>query len=906
TGNALANILTGTDGNNTLNGMAGADTMIGGIGDDLYVVDNVGDLVVENDNEGIDTVQTALNGYTLAAHVENLQLTGSSNIDGNGNDLDNTLTGNSGRNTLTGGLGNDYYIIQNSTDVVVENADEGIDTIQSTITYTLSDHVENLVLAGATAINGTGNALDNTLTGNSARNTLSGGLGNDVYIVQTATDVVIENVDEGIDTVLAELDWTLHSNVENLILTGAAVSGTGNTLDNILIGNEHNNTLNGMAGADTMFGGLGDDVYIIDNADDLVYENESSGIDIVQASVSYALSDHVENITLTGTANIDATGNELDNTLTGNSGLNTLYGGLGNDVYVVNNTDDVVVEYEDEGIDAVLSSVTYTLSDHVENITLTGTSGIHATGNELNNIIIGNSGANTLIGGAGEDTFDGGAGVDRIYGGEGNDTLYGGSSTDTLVGGAGDDVYILDGVDVIIENADEGTDTVYSSVTYTLAANLEILVLTGETAINGTGNALDNIFIGNSAINTLSGGAGNDVYYVSTGDVVSESSGNGIDTVYADVSWTLHNNVENLFLMGAAVSGTGNAVDNILTGNDLDNTLNGLAGADTLIGGLGDDVYIVDNIGDVVVESEDEGIDTIQSSVSYTLGDHIENLNLTGSSAINATGNALDNIIAGNTGANILIGGDGNDILDGGSGNDTLDGGAGNDFLNGGAGSDTMIGGTGDDIYVANAAGDIVIENADEGIDTVYSSVTYTLGDHLEHLTLTGTSNIHGTGNAYDNTLIGNTGANTLSGGDGNDYIYGDAGNDVIFGGFGDDIIFGGAGTDNLYGGAGADIFGFEAATAYSGVDVIKDFSISDGDRIDISDVLDGLYSGNMDNLLSFVQVSQSGSNTHISIDRDGTGSLHGWTQIANIEGVTGLGNANDMLAAGLLVVANS
>ena len=144
-------------------------------------------------------------------------------------------------------------------------------------------------------------------------------------------------------------------------------------------------------------------------------------------------------------------------------------------------------------------------------------------------------------------------------------------------------------------------------------------------------------------------------------------------------------------------------------------------GADTLIGGDGNDSYTVDNVGDTVTEYANEGIDEINSSVTHVLSANIENLTLTGSGATSGTGNDLDNLLTGNSGAN------------------TLTGGLGNDMLNGGTGADALIGGEGNDIYTVDNAGDVVTENADEGINIVNSSVTYSLAANLDHLLLTGT-----------------------------------------------------------------------------------------------------------------------------------------------------------------------
>lgn len=224
--------------------------------------------------------------------------------------------------------------------------------------------------------------------------------------------------------------------------------------------------------------------------------------------------------------------------------------------------------------------------------------------------------------------------------------------------------------DKVTEFVGEGIDTIQSSVAYTLSANVENLTLSGTSAINGTGNGLDNIMFGNSAANKLTGGTGNDTYVVGTGDTVIEAVNAGIDTVQSFVTHTLAANVENLTLLGTgAINGTGNALNNILIGNNA---------ANTLTGGAGDDTYVV-GVGDTVVEALNAGIDTVQSSVTWTLGANAENLTLTGTAAINGTGNTLANVLTGNAANNVLAGGDGNDTLIGGKGNDALNGGTGND-----------------------------------------------------------------------------------------------------------------------------------------------------------------------------------------------------------------------------------
>jgi Ca2+-binding RTX toxin-like protein len=491
-GNALANVLTGNDADNLIDGKAGADKMIGGKGNDIYVVDNAGDVVVESAGEGTDTVRASVS-YTLAANVENLELlTGA--LTGTGNGLANTITGNAadnvidgkaGADRMIGGLGNDIYYVDNTGDVVVENAGEGTDTVRASVNYVLTANVENLELLTG-ALTGTGNDLANTITGNAADNLLYGlagadilfggagndtldggvgvdkmvgGLGNDLYYVDNVGDLVVENVGEGADTVRASVNYVLTANVENLELLTGALNGTGNDLANTITGNAADNVLYGLAGADVlsggagndtldggvgvdkMVGGLGNDLYYVDNVGDVVVENANEGIDTVRATVTHTLAANVENLEML-TGAIAGYGNDLANTITGNAadniidgraGADKMIGGLGNDIYYVDNGGDSVVEAAGGGVDTVRSGITYTLGANVENLELLWAGSSWGTGNELDNVITGNAGANTLSGLAGNDTLIGGAGVDTLIGGAGADILSGGEGSDTFV-----------------------------------------------------------------------------------------------------------------------------------------------------------------------------------------------------------------------------------------------------------------------------------------------------------------------------------------------------------------------------------------------------------------------------------------------------------------------------------------
>ena len=798
TGNTLDNSLTGNAGSNRIDGGAGADTMAGGAGSDDYYVDQVGDVVVENINEGTDSVLSSVS-YTLGANVEYLTLTGAAAVNGTGNALANILSGNAaanvldggaGNDTLIGGAGDDLYIIDSTADVVTEAASAGIDSVQSSVTCTLSTNAENLTLTGGAAINGTGNSAANVLTGNSAANTLNGGTGadtlaggagDDIYVIDNAGDAVTEVAGAGSDTVQSTITYTLGANLENLTLTGiASVNATGNAGVNAITGNTGANVLDGGAGADMMVGGTGNDTYIVDNVGDVVTEAASAGTDLVQSGISLTLGANVENLTLTGVAAINATGNASNNSLTGNAaanvldggaGTDTLAGGAGDDLYIVDSTTDVITEAASAGIDSVQSSATYALSANIENLVLTGTSAINATGNTLNNALTGNTAANVLSGGAG---------------------------SDTMIGGLGNDTYVVDVAgDIVTENAGEGTDTVQAAITYALGANVENLTLTGAIAINGTGNALVNTLTGNTANNildggagadTLKGGAGNDTYVVdNAGDVITENASEGTDLAQSSVTFTLAANVENLTLTGtAAINATGNTLNNTLTGNAASNVLSGGAGTDTMIGGLGNDTYVVDVATDIVTELANEGTDTVQSAITYTLGSNVENLTLTGAVAVNGTGNALVNTVTGNTADNVL---------------------------DGGAGADALIGGAGNDTYVVDNAGDAVTEAASAGIDAINASVTYVLAANVEYLTLTSPATINGTGNALDNWLHGNAAVNTLDGGSGNDTLWGADGDDVLLGNVGNDLLQGGLGNDTLTDTAGNNLLDGGAGT---------------------------------------------------------------------------------------------
>ncbi|OSI19807.1 calcium-binding protein [Neisseria dumasiana] len=534
-----------------------------------------------------------------------------------GND---TIHGQSGMDTMYGGQGNDSFYIKGAGDTVIEKAGEGTDTVYSSVSYTTPRHVENITLTGNARINGTGNNEDNVITGNDNYNRLNGGRGNDSIYGQAGEDTI--DGSEGNDKLYGGADR-----------------------DNIF-GGAGDDVLDGGEGKDVMRGQAGDDIYYVDNVNDTVIEEAGQGTDdTIYSSVSYTAPRNVENITLVGDARINGTGNNENNVITGNGNYNRLNGGRGND------------------------------------------------------IIYGQAGEDTIDGGEGNDFLYGGADRDNIFGGAGNDVLDGGEGKDVMRGQAGDDIYYVDNVnDTVIEAAGEGNDTIYSSVSYTASRNVENITLTGKDRINGTGNNDDNVIIGNDNYNRLNGGRGNDTIYGQAGEDTIDG-GLGDDKLYGGADR------DNIF--GGA-------------GNDV---LDGGEGKDVMRGQAGDDVYYVDNANDTVIEEAGQGNDTIYSSVSYTASRNVENITLVGDARINGTGNNDDNVITGNDNYNRLNGGRGDDTIYGNAGEDTIDGGIGDDKLYGGADRDNIFGGIGNDYIDGGTGNDLMRGQA--GDDTYFFTKGY-------------------------------------------------------------------------------------------------------------------------------------------------------------------------------------
>jgi Ca2+-binding RTX toxin-like protein len=434
--------------------------------------------------------------------------------------------------------------------------------------------------------------------------------------------------------------------------------------------------------------------------------------------------------------------------------------------------------------------------------------------------ITGTAGNDSLVGSAGFDNdIDGLGGNDTLIGQAGNDTLRGGLGADSMVGGNGNDTYYVDDVgDKVVEGtgASSGIDTVFTSLAaYTLGANVENgLVWNRTLGAALTGNTLNNALTGGVGNDTLDGGAGNDtldggagadlmkggtgndVYYVdSASDVVTELANQGTDLVNTSLAYyQLGANLEAVAVVNEIdpfgnirdVKLVGNAVGNSFTGGAGNDTIDGGSGADTMRGGLGGDLYYVDNVNDVVIESIDGGNDQVNTSLAYyKAADNIDTVTVwnrnTGSQLV-----AHDQGMA-------LYGNGGADTLTGGAGQDDLFGQVGNDVLDGSAGADYMWGGGGNDTYYVDNANDVVVERVGQGTaDTIYTNAAvYQLSDYIEianvwHNDIGGKLVANNTGSQLNgsigvDTLIGGTAGDILNGGSGGDYMQGGLGGDVYF-----------------------------------------------------------------------------------------------------------------------------
>ncbi|KZK77081.1 Bifunctional hemolysin/adenylate cyclase precursor [Pseudovibrio sp. Ad46] len=646
--------LIGGDGNDTLRGGDGADTLRGRDGNDIIYFDksdkfwdnkknaiNIGgggrDTLILEDGASFKTSNLSMYGFEkfLGSNRTDSVRGASNNVDyhldgGAGND---TLRAEGGDDTLIGGIGNDTLIGGDGNDVL--QGGHGADILQGgdghdTIYF---DNLDKFWDSKKKAID-------------------IGGDGRDTLILEEGSSFRTSNLSmygferfQGAD--LADSVRGASNDINYRLVGGGGddnLRAEGG--DDTLIGGEGNDTLRGGAGADILRGREGNDTIYFDNLDKF-WDSKKKAIDIggdgrdtliLEEGSSFRtsnlsmygferfqgadLADSVRgasndiNYRLVGGGGDDnlraeggddtLIGGEGNDTLRGGAGADILQGGVGDDIYYVSNTSDTVTEELNAGLDTVFSSVSFELSDNVEHLTLIGDGSINSIGNALDNVLTGNDSDNQINGAAGDDILSGEGGIDILIGGEGNDTYY-----------------IHHQGDIVTEELDAGSDIVFSSVSFELSGNIESLTLIGNVSINATGNALNNTIIGNnndniidgaSGTDTMSGGIGDDTYYVDDlNDLVVEEVDEGTDIIFAVTSYGLAENVENLTLTGTTNSyAVGNSLNNTIVGNDGDNFIEGGAGTDVLTGGAGSDSFnFREGMGNDIITDFEVGIDKI-------------------------------------------------------------------------------------------------------------------------------------------------------------------------------------------------------------------------------------------------------------------------------------------------------
>lgn len=723
----------GTDLDDVIQGRQVGDLVTTGGGNDLIAADGGDDTV--DAGAGDDEVWAGDGDDSVA-----------------GGDGDDNLDGGAGSNTIDGGAGHDVIGGGDGDESLLGGA--GDDTIYAGGGADRIDAGDgnDEVWAGDGPDSVQGGNGDDTLYGGSVSNTIEGGAGADFIAGEVASDNLRGGIgadtiygNDGNDTIDAGAD-------DDIVLAGAG--------DDSVLGGTGIDQLFGETGSDTLDGGDGADLLVGEDGADRL--SGGAGDDSIVA----------------GEGADSAIGGEGNDLLDGGGGDDTLDGGSGADVLDGGAFDDPASA----------------------NLLLGG------AGTDL---LVAGAGTDTLDGGDDADSLDGGAGEDLLSGGGGSDLLFGGDDGDRLVGGAGADT--LDG-GFGIDTADyaqsarvtvalDGSIAGAGDAAGDLLVSVENLIGSatggdslrgdeGENRIEGLGG--NDTIDGGAGADALAGGIGNDVYVVDdAGDQVIEAANAGIDTVRTAITWVLGANVEKLAALAGISAGlwlAGNALDNAITGGVGNDTLDGVGGADVLTGGAGNDLYFVDNPGDRAIEAVGGGIDTVVTAVSFTLVGQVENLTVLASTTtgLALTGNALANLITG---------------------------GAGADTIAGDKGVNTLAGGLGDDLYQVDSARDIVVEEAGEGIDTVLSTVSLTLGDNIEILAAARgvTAALTLRGNLLDNSVTGGSGADQILGNDGND------------------TLAGGRGNDRLTGGSGQDAFLFDTApNGTTNLDRITDFSVLD------------------------------------------------------------------------------
>lgn len=779
------------DGHDRIFGGSGHDTIHGGDGDDYLI--------------GDPTTHGAVGGNdTLYGDAGDDLVRG-----GGGNDV---LYGGAGLDILTGDAGDDILYLEN---------DEALDkhSLAQTQLLAASTNLNGTELVFAHVLGGSGN--DRFVVVEDLSIQASIGL-----LKNLISDFEINNPNEKIDLsqiravkTFSDLNFTtIYYNEQSYlrIWLGAVGRGTqyltlkgieatslsanhfvfqyanampssvkieikGTNGDDLLTGDAGGNYLDGGFGNDTMAGYSGDDSYGVDSIFDIVQEEAGGGYDLVKSSRSYTLPTNVEALTLIGQENINGIGNDLPNRMVGNDGHNILdgragadmmLGGRGDDSYIIDNTADRVIERPDEGIDTIISSVSFTLEKNIERLLLSGTQHIGGTGNDANNRLRGNEGFNHLIGGAGHDSLDGGAGDDQLYGGIGNDRLVGGAGNDSLDGGAGNDVLIGEaGDDIYLFYRGMGQD--YISDKDNTVGNLDIVKIadginSSDLQVQRDEDDLLLLIVGTNEGVRIGNWFANDderieqiqfadgmIWDVATINTIASSNTDAINNTFYGQGWSksIKQARANITTKSAGVEGE--EVNGLMRKDAI--YAYGEIAQDTVFmySGIGFNTVVNANhaAGKIDLIKIDQGISptdlkvtrnrndliltafngvarlTIRNGFSHTQvqfydGTTWDNATIRdkvrptviGAGAISAEGyrevygyDDVDDDLDGTDQIDRIYGLDGDDVLSGGAGNDLLDGGEGNDILKGGEGHDELRGGQGEDLLDGGAGNDTLL-----------------------------------------------------------------------------------------------------------------------------------------------------------------------------------------------------
>jgi Ca2+-binding RTX toxin-like protein len=774
TGNSVANVLAGGGGNDRLDGGDGDDTLIGGSGSDVLVGGAGADTYVFSAAD--DTGNTAYVGPGDRLKIQGLDRstllmtrdewnlyitvvdTGASIVLRSASGL----PGEEGwRTTVEFGDGSVWvpeHVVNNSPyigtngDDVLNGSEFGDQIFGVRGNDVIHGNDGNDVLYGGGNVNFSSPDGDDLLDGGTGRDTMYGGGGNDRYIVDDVDDQVFEDAGAGIDTVESSVGYVLGATLENLTLTGTAANGSGNEMQNVLVGNAVANTLyghggddslSGMQGNDLLFGGAGNDQLAGGDGSDSLY------------------------------------GDAGDDVLDAGAGHDEMQGGAGNDTYLYSRGSGFDVAWEFLGTAADTDVVLLGADIAPSDISVRYTRPTQQFFNDGGFLLSVNGGSDVLklvwSPTTGRDIE-----VEEVRFADG--TVW----DETVLAAMA--IQNGDGPALVTALADQSA-TEDAPFAYEVPANAfdDIDIAIGDSLAYSAGladgSALPAWLAFDAATRTFSGTPANgDVGAISVRVTATDESGRSASDLF-EIAVVNTNDAPTV----AAPIADQNARDAVAfsftvpagTFADVDtgDTLTYAAGP--LPAWLSFDAATRTFTG--TPGSANIGVTSVEVRATDGAGATVSDVfNI-------AVAPAPDRTITGTAGNDTLTGGSGNDTINGLGGADSMTGGLGNDRLDGGAGNDTMLGGAGDDTYVVAQSNDITTENANEGIDTVLSSVTRTLGNNLENLTLTGTTAINGTGNALNNVLTGNSASNTLNGGAGNDTLDGGGGNDSLVGGTGDD-----------------------------------------------------------------------------------------------------------------------